>query len=390
MSINKTTNEALLLPSYTITAKEDLELILLKGTEGFGETLLTKLTYQQCADFFEIEDNKIPERDKLQREADAPRVKGIYNYLMKRDDSIFPSACLIITELNQELLLSGGVDVIKGVLPKNADRLFIDGQGRISAIKLLLKSKPELASRHLDVKVIVCNTKTIKDSEEKVKQIFSDFHLLKKPNSSQNIYFDGATSSSRFVKELLTITDKLGVSFNEAIAVNGKIKHGQLYNLANMKDFIGIMAGEKSTSRLNTLLDDDNNFNMYLALISDFIVGMYNEFPLKVIQKTDSKTDWKIALDSCVLTCAIGLKALAYVGRSLIEDALENDLSEINVSSLSAINKMPIHERDNKLWLDNDIYQIIEGKLTIARASEKRLARLMCNKARIITCEGLI
>ena len=280
---------------------------------------------------------------------------------------------------------------MSGILPAKADRLFIDGQGRISAIKKCLKTNPELAQHHLDVKVIVVPTATVRESAAFASQVFSDFHKrVTKPNPSQNIFFDSEASLSRFAKELLEITKNLGVNFDEAIAVNGKIKHGQLYTLANMTDFISIMVGEKNKDKINALLDKEDNYNLYLALISEYILGLYKHLPLGQIQLIEKKTDWKKALDSCVLTCAIGLKALAFFGRSLIEDALINEKTSLNLSPLLAIAKMPINERGDKLWLQNEIYQHIEGKLKIVRASEKRMARLMCNHSRVLPCRELV
>ena len=389
----ETQRETINLPVSTITANKDLPLVLLKGTEGVGETYVTKISYEQCVEFFDIEDNLIPEREKLQREANAPRVKGIYEYLINRDDSIFPSACLVVSELDQESIgiEMGGVEIIKGLIPSHADRLFIDGQGRLSGIKMALKVKPELKDLHLDIKVIVVKTNTIRESSQKVRQVFSDFHMrLSKPNKSQNIFFDAATASSRFIKELLNITDKRGVEFGKAIALDGKIKHGQLYTLANVKDFIAIMVGEKNINKLNKTLDCEDNFNLYLALISDYIIGLYSELPLARIQGIESKTEWKCSLDDCVVTCAIGLKALAYLGRSLIEDALAKEMSELNMAALEAFPRMPIQNKEAALWVDNEIYKISEGKTTIVRASEKKLARIFCNKARVLPCEGLI
>ena len=97
--------ETLNLPNYTIEAKSDLVMTLLKGNEGIGNTYLTKLTYQQCADYFDIEDERIPVRERLQRDADKPRVSGIAKYITGRKNTVFPSACLVVTKM--ELAIPG-------------------------------------------------------------------------------------------------------------------------------------------------------------------------------------------------------------------------------------------------------------------------------------------
>lgn len=382
----------LVLSENVITAKKPLTLTLLKGTEGVGTTYLTKLTYQQCADYFEIESETISPKLKLQREAEKKRVNGIFSYLTKRDNTIFPSACLIVSEMELTTLLTTPLEVVEGVIPALADRLFIDGQGRLGGIKLALVENPFLANLYLDVKILIVPTKTIRESRDFVCQIFSDYHLsLQKPNTSQNIYFDNELSSSRLAKEVLDICTKLNVPFEDSIAVNGKIKHGHLYTLANLTDFIIIMIGEGNKTKTNKLLDDEGKYELYLTLICQFVKGLYEHLPLEHIQTLKDKAVWKKSIDSNVLTCAIGLKSLAYVGRSLIDDLLSNDsgADSLAVEKLAAISVMPINDKGDQLWLDKEIYQTIEGKLKIVKSSEKRLARLICNRMRVLPCDDL-
>lgn len=385
IQMSNNTNNTLSLPNYTITAHDDLEMILLEGIEGIGNTYSTKLTYQQCADFFEVEDERIPERERIQRDAEKPRVNNIITYLTMRSNTVFSSACLIVTELELEEVFSGNTPVFKAVLPKLADRVFIDGQGRLSAIKQAILQREEIATHHLDVKVVVVPTKTVRESASFVCQIFRDLNLAKKPNTSQSIYFDSELPSSRLAKDLLNETAKFG--FGSAIAVNGKIKKGQLYTLANFTDFIQIIIGEKNKTKLNNVLSESSTYELYLKLISIFIEGFYTNLSFNQIQKSEQ---WKESQEECVLTCAIGLKALAFVGRSLIENMLINEDSELNIGSLKHIVNLPIHERSNDIWIKKEVYQYIDEKLKIVRSSEKRLARILCHQMRVMPCEELV
>lgn len=381
----------LAIPKYTISANDDLYLTLIQGIEGIGHTYLTKLTYQQCVDYFELEDESIPVHQRLQRDAEKARIKGIINYLVERDNTVFPSACLIVTHLELELLLADELNIMRGKLLACSDRLFIDGQGRVGSMAESIAKKPDLANMHLDVKVIVVPTDTIRESSEMVRQIFSDYHLgLKKPNSSQNIFFDSEKSSSRLAKEVLAITTKLDVPFESAIAPNGKLGHGNLYTLASVRDFISILCGISSTAKLNAFLDVEQNYNLYLALISQYIKGMYQHLPLLEVQSIQDKKAWALATKESVLTCAIGLKALAYFGRSLIDDLIATESTELALDKIAIIAQLPTSERTNQLWLEKSIYQVIDGKVSIIKASEKRLARLMCNKARLLPCKELV
>jgi DNA sulfur modification protein DndB len=382
---NMANEKELNLPNYTITAESDLSMVLLGGTEGIGQTYSTKLTYQQCADFFEVEDESIPERERVQRDAEKPRVKNIVTYLIERDNTVFSSACLIVTQLELDQILSGNVEVFNGILPAKADRVFIDGQGRLSGVKEAIVIRPEIAHHHLDVKVIVVPTKTVRESAAFVCQIFRDLNMAKKPNASQSIYFDSELSSSRLAKDLLDATAKIG--FGEAVAVNGKIKKGQLYTLANFTDFIQIIIGEKNKAKLNEALTNQNTYQLYLKLITDIIKGFYAFLPLADIQKAPNH---KEVQEECVLTCAIGFKALAYVGRSLIENMLVNEESELAIDNLKHIPNLPIHDRGNDVWIKKEVYQYIDEKLKIVRSSEKRLARILCHQMRVMPCEDLV
>lgn len=385
--------ETLNLPTYAIYGKHDLSLFVQVGQEGIGQTYLTKLKYGSVAnaDLFEIEDQLIPERERLQRDAEKPRIKKIENYLINRENTVFPSACLIVTELKLEPLVEGCNEIMRATIPHTADRLFIDGQHRVGGISSSVEIKPELANYHLDVKIIVVPTKTIRESAAFVTQIFSDYHMSQKsPNTSQNIYFDNEGYSSLFAKELLEMCNKLDINFDKAVAVNGKVKHGQLYTFAIMLDFVSIMIGENNKEKLNELLADEATYNLYLMLITDFLGGLYKHLPFNKIQSMENRAEWKAATNGCVLTCAIGLKALAYFGRSLIEDALEKEVSELDLSTISKLSELPLEEKSSKVWIDSEIYQVIDEKLKIVRASEKRLGRLMCNKARVLACKGLI
>ena len=377
---------ALNLPKYIMTSKEDLSMVVLQGKEGIGFSYSAKLTFQQCADFFEIEDEAIPSRERIQRDADSSRVKNIYTYLIERNNTIFSSACLIVTQLEMEMIQAGAVNIFKAVLPAKSDRVFIDGQGRLSALKKAIIDKPEIAEHHLDVKIIVVPTKTVRESSAFICQIFSDLNSAKNPNISQGIYFDNELSSSRLAKELLNKTQKMGFDFGDTIAVNGKIKEGQLYTLANFIDFIQIIVGENSKSKLNSTLDNKEYYDLNLFLISNFLEAIYKSLPLKDIQTSTTSIQER---EKCVITCAIGLKALAYVGRSLVEEMLINEETQLGVSSLQKVNELPLHNRENKLWIDKEIYQFIDKKLKIVRASEKRLARVICHKMRVMPCESL-
>ncbi|MGN2715653.1 DNA sulfur modification protein DndB [Aliivibrio fischeri] len=374
---------------HKIVANDDLALFAIKGTEGIGSTFLTKLSYQQCCDFLQIESEEIEELERLQRSADSSRVNGIRDYLVNRDNTVFPSLCLIvgapadIKEIDG-MASTNGTSLVNINIPKNSDRLLIDGQGRRKGIELALAIKSHLSGHHIDVKIVFVPTELIKESEKLVKQIFTDYHYaLKKPTPSQSIYFDSEQIINNFAKELIKITDARGVPFSAAVATQ-RLKCGQIFTLTNVVDFICIFMGVTKTE-VNKILSNSEKYDFYLLQLSRYIEILYQHLPFEKFQNMQQK-EWKRHTSEHVACCAIGLKALGYIGNSLLEDAAfttDTQLAEFNEDALKGLSKLPLDERKNPLWLRSEIYQSIEGKIKIIKSSERRLARVICSELRI-------
>ncbi|GGB52958.1 hypothetical protein GCM10011607_11810 [Shewanella inventionis] len=382
------------IPNYSITAHSDLSMLVMAGQEGIGQTFNTKLTYAQCVEFIDIEDETIPERERLQRNADKLRVNAICEYLIKRNNTFFPGVILVVSQLDLTPLDIdfGSVKLYKAVLQAGTDRLMIDGQGRLSGITKALTVRPDLAEHHLDVKIVVVGTNKIRDSSKFVTQIFADLHLnLKRPNSSQSIWFDSETRLSCLANDIMDTTDQLGLPFAGGVAVNGKLSTGQIFTLANVSDFISIIvASSTSKKAVNSVLSEEDSYELYKVLIAQYIEKLYSVLPFAEIHNSDLGA-WKQALNSNILTCAIGLKALAWVGRSIIEDALENGLSELNFAPLERIGELPICDKSNELWLKKGVFnKEIDGKIKIVKSSEKRLAAVICQSIRLLPAAELV
>jgi DGQHR domain-containing protein len=379
---------------YKITADKDLSITVFSGREGIGQTYSSQLTYQECAQYFDVESLDVPTTLRMQREADNPRVKAIVEYLSDRDNTFFPSVILIVNRLDLVTKHNIGKSIVhEAVIPSHADRLFIDGQGRLSAIKKIVAmgAEHEMLNRSIDVKIIVVDTPTIRDSSKFVTQLFSDLHLgLKKPNSSQSIYFDSEKPVNRIAKNLLSSAENAGVPLANLISITGKVSGGQAYTLANLADFVSIIIGENK-KKLNELLNDTDSYNIYLSVMTQYFAALYEFVPaFASISDPGNHQNHKSEISENVLTCAIGLKALAWVGRSFIENALANEQSPIDFTPLQKLTTLPIDDKRNELWQKREIYQVINGKLTIVKASEKRLASVICHNIRLLPSEGLI
>ncbi|QIR16661.1 DNA sulfur modification protein DndB [Shewanella aestuarii] len=382
------------IPKYAITADSDLTMLVVEGKEGIGSTFSTKLSFDECERFIDIEDESIPERERLQRNADKGRVNGIRDYLINRDNTFFPSVILVVSslELVPVEVGFGEVRVHKATLKANVDRLLIDGQGRLTGIRQALKVRPELASHHLDVKIVVLNTAKIRDSAKFVTQIFADLHLnLKKPNASQSIWFDSETNLNRLTNDVLETTERMGIPFADSVAVNGKLSCGQIFTLANVTDFISIMAASSTSKKsVNAVLNDTDNYDLYRVLVAQYIQAIYHTLPLQEVHDADD-AQWKSALNNQILLCAIGLKALAWVGRSIIEDALANDRTQLDFTPLNKLHDLPLSDKANELWLKKGIFnKDVDGKIKIVKGSEKRLAAVLCQSIRLLPAAELV
>ena len=393
--VNNSTS--LVIPKYIITAESDLNIIIQEGLEGIGQTFLTQLTYEQCATYFELEDENIPERERLQRDAEKSRINNIHDYLVERDNTVFPSALLVVTGLDKTPLLKNGengytgTNLYKATIKSHYGRLFIDGQGRVGAIKKAILTRPEIAQYTLNVKIVVVPTMTIRESATLVTQIFCDLHYgLKKPNASQSIYFDSESALSRLAKEVIQRTETHGLKFGNIIAVNGKLSTGKVYTLANLIDFIMIIVGESNKKTANKMLLNQDCYDMYLNLLCQYVSEIYSVLGIENLLSISEPTALKKQIDSNIFFCAIGLKSLAYVGRSIIEELLHTQSAILNFAPLKTINSLPVFDKSHDIWIQKEIFQVIQGKTRIVKASEKRLALLVCQKIRIIPCSSLI
>lgn len=382
------------LENRKITAETSVQLVCITGNEGIGQTHLTKVTYAQYCAITSIEDAELDEKSRMQRLVQTSRAKGVTDYLVERDNTVFPEAVLI---LGNEAILSpiqgdigntenNGTSLSILNIDKSVDRFIVDGQGRRLGIQDAMQVKQAIADNHLDLKVVIAPTDVIYDSAEFVRQIFADFHLhLKKPTKSQSIYFNGECPLHVFSKELMTIVDRMGTPLSKAVAIEGRLNQGQFMNMATLADIVCAFIGDSPT-KVKKLLADIEKYDYYLMEIARFIQCLYEHLPYEALLSA-SKAEWKAEIDGNLSMCVIGLKALAMVGNSLHVDALHNGSDEFDATSLAKLAELPFSDREDPLWINAQIYQRLDGKVKIVKGSERRLARLLCTQLRIIASE---
>jgi len=387
-------NDTCILDNKKITSTETVKLLCISGTEGIGTTHLGKVSYKQFCDITSIENAELDEKQRMQRLVQTSRAKGVTDYLAERDDTVFPEAVLVvgneavITPLSlpfDDVDNNGTYMSVVEITPFT-DRFLVDGQGRRIGIEDALKIKEFLSSNHLDIKIVQVETEAIYDSASFVRQIFADFHLnLKKPSKSQSIYFDSHCPLYVFATELMTIVDRIGTPLSKAVAIEGRLKQGQFMNMATLSDFVCAFIGD-TPARVKKLLADTDKYDYYLLEVSRFIECLYTYLPYQDLLTVD-KTEWKQTIDSHLACCAIGLKALGMVGNSLHVDAQLSGLDDFDAKPLEKLAELPFADREDPLWISNQIYQRIEGSIKIVKGSERRLARLLCSRMRIIASE---
>ncbi|USD35618.1 MULTISPECIES: DNA sulfur modification protein DndB [Vibrio] len=393
MTTDTKTTENCILENKKITANESVQLLCITGSEGIGDTHLGKVSFAQYCAITSIESAELDEKQRMQRLVQSSRAKGVTDYLVERNNTVFPEAVLVvgseavITPVNAPISKQeNGTSLSLVEIGPEVDRFIVDGQGRRLGIENALALKESLAGNHLDLKVVQVATEVIYDSASFVRQIFSDFHLnLRKPSKSQSIYFDSECPLYVFTTELMTIVDRMGVPLSRAVAVEGRLSQGQFMNMATLSDFVCGFIGD-TPARVKKLLADSTKYDYYLLEVARFIECLYAQFPYESLLSAN-KDVWKEAIDTNLSCCVIGLKALAMVGNSLHVDAQLSGKDDFDARPLAKLAELPFADREDPLWLNSQIYQRIDNKVKIVKGSERRLARLLCTQLRIIASE---
>lgn len=204
---------------------------------------------------------------------------------------------------------------------------------------------------------------------------------------SENLYFPDRNRQSllsRLSNDILVMCKENNIHFTKGIEVQSKISKGQLYTLGELTNMIIIMSGASNKKSLNNILQCKHFYKQHLRLIFQYITGLDHYLPFAQIQAIEDPKLWQIIKDENVLTCAIGLKALAYVGRTLIFTALTEKKDKLDLKPLTMLNQLPLTKRDHELWISKNIYQLVGKKVKIVKSSQKALASIFCHKMGVV------
>jgi DGQHR domain-containing protein len=377
----------------TSPANTSLHLTLFKSKEQIENLGVT--TYEGIATFGELADHTriecnsdvLNEADKKQRDVDAARLKGLKTYWNESEGAVFPSMTLFASDLKISSTIEvGNKSLCTAELAAETDRFISDGQGRTSFIKWLMEQEgsEQFRDNTIAFKLIITHTKDLSDPKATrvAKQLFSDYHVsLKKPSKSISKYFDTSTPFARFVDELLEIDTAKGV-IKPRIALNGKIKQGQLWTYEQFTSMIQKFLKVTPATANKDLVCGDK-YAQLLELCTQFLQQLFSVLPLEALDCENS-----IQLhEKAMFTKAIFANAMGFVGRSIVDEMLIDE-GLTTWDKLVAIDA-PLLDKDDKFWTKNKVTSNDGGKIKIIRGTDVRIGSVYCHTLRIFPCADL-
>lgn len=376
----------------TSPAGSDLVLALFKSSEGIESLGVTSyegvITFKELAQHFQIEENSdvLSEEFKRQRDVDSARVNGLKNYWKNSKGPVFPNMTIFASSIDviDQTELIPGRDVVRAILPAMSDRFICDGQGRTTFIKWLLNQDctEQVENYTISFKLLVTNTNTLSEPEavKTIRQTFADYHVsLKKPNKSISRHFNTNGSLDRLINELMDV-DANGL-VRDRIALHGHIRQGDLWTYDQFCSMIQKFL-KLTPSNAEKHLADYENYQTSLELCKAFIGRVFTLMPLQMLDTEN----FNEVHESVMFTKAIFANALAYVGRSLLDEMLADE--QVTWDKLSDLN-MPIESKQDKYWQKNRITMDDDGAVKIIKATDRRIAALICRNLKIYPCAEL-
>ncbi|KAB0482362.1 DGQHR domain-containing protein [Vibrio chagasii] len=375
----------------TSPSNSDVELVLFKGNEGIcskGVNVYeTIMTVSEFAENFEAEASslQISAYDKRQRDLENGRAKELIHYFESRKDTVLPSVTIFVSQLrNKSEVIIGNRVMVQAQLSKISDRLVADGQNRLNLFKKLLPTHPQLSNQTIGVKLVETQTDTLEANSEVIRQLFSDYHKkLRKPNSSQNLYYDNSEPLSRLLKNQILDIETNNVQIRNLVSPNGKPTKTELMDLSSLEKFICTALGT-TAKEINKELKQNPSYEQELIGISEGYLkqffSMYNE---EVIASFNDYT---------MLNKSIFWQGVAWLIRSMIEDSLENG-TPLDWSLLNGLTTLPLHNKSDSYWQKANVVlkEDLNGKVKfkMLKGAEKACGRALCRSLRVFYSEGL-
>ncbi|MEF2142757.1 DGQHR domain-containing protein [Vibrio alginolyticus] len=372
---------------YTpIYSEQDLQLVLFRANEGICTNGISVfegvITGKEFAENFTEEESSdsLNEYQKRQRDLEKGRAQGLIKYFDNREDTVLPSITVFVSSLKlHEEISIGNKEVVTATLESSSDRLVCDGQNRLNLFKDRVTNTSPTQYHTLGVKFIVTNTDTLEPVTQKIRQVFSDYHLhLRKPTSAQNLFFDSSQSFSRLIRD--QILDNVlvdGHSLKRFISTTGKPKKSQLMDLKQLGDFICTALGTTPV-KMNKLLEGSSDTEAeIIRLTTPFLTKFFSLIPMRFLSDSGPNV---------MYTKSIFWKGTAIVIRSIFEEHLSRmHKAPIDWSVLDGIVRLPVKDITHDFWLENNVVQKSISrngsiKYRMIRSSERSCATAICKE----------
>ncbi|MDD1829243.1 DGQHR domain-containing protein, partial [Photobacterium sp. ZSDE20] len=312
-----------------------LVMLAFKGEEGIKNTYTCKVKYKDFVNYFQVADTNIAEIKKMQRDTTAAGYKSIAKYLTNRSNTFFPQVIIITNGL--KVISKIGSNIYKVALEKNSSLHIIDGQGRRLGIEAALSFLPQLAERHIDLKIIVSDKAVLEDDSAKIKQCFTDLHRsVVKPNASTRIFFDNETPIHQFATFCCSQVRVIGQPLHAIFSLLGDSKP---YKLDMLLKMIKILLANYPGSIASCLAQPTIKEEVQ-ADLSALFSGLSTNQAFQVLL-TD---DWRKEKESIART-ALFLEALALLANDIKNSPALRSIKDINFAGVD-------FNRENKCWLN--------------------------------------
>ncbi|MGF1827475.1 DGQHR domain-containing protein [Vibrio splendidus] len=377
--------------SITSPSNSDLELVLFKGNEGIctkGVNVYeTIMTVSEFAGNFKAEASslEVSAYDKRQRDLENGRAKELVHYFESRKDTVLPSVTIFVSRLSDKTEMKVGNRVmVQAQLSKLSDRLVADGQNRLNLFTKLLPTHPQLSNQTIGVKLVETQTDTLEPNTEVICQLFSDYHKkLRKPNSSQNLYFDNHEPLSRLLKNHILNIETNNVQIRNLVSPNGKPTKSELMDLSSLEKFILTALGTTAKEANNELKQNPEFEQELIAISEGFLKQFFSMYTNEVIAAFN---------DYSMLNKSIFWQGVAWVVRSMIEDSHQNG-TELDWSKLNGLNALPLNDKADPFWQRSNVVlkDELNGKIKfkMLKGAEKACGRALCRSLRVFYSEGL-
>ena len=320
------------------------------GQEGDRITYVTKITYRQLVEAFDVWPSEgIPADLKLQRELLPKRTKDISEYIKNNDDFIFPEIIAIVDRMSFEskpLEWANNLGVVS--FPATAFRYASDGQGRLTGIKEALNYKPELASHMIDIKF------AHDEGEERNQQVFADINMTPcKPSTSQCITFDHRTLAHTVVKETINLvksgeTQTLKPFINyEKASVSVSSEH--LWTVNQMTNFLLASQGQTKRSIQSYLKANEDKQDKLVKLQSSFFNSLFTRVSIFKDVVSHATKAQEVKRDSIVGT-AVFLEALGIFMKVAMLNMVEQGNVDLEWPIIDNLNSVD-YSQDNPEWI---------------------------------------